>query len=275
MSTSFGDKRSFHNEPSSSATRFYISEELLRTRIEIPLLRELDASPVRRVACRKREPSTVATLLHAASTVSNPRMEMSVYISCFRYWIDGCRSLSIALKGGCPYVIIRIFALRHACWCLSPSNCYVGPIQLEVELCNFFLYWRTRRISVVVRSFHTSRVWLISCVFAKGDLEATESHSDFHSLEPPRFAIAPQSVSDWAFSAVLKRVKRTGATNKLSCTRKKLARVVFKSSTQFLISRPAWLVLPLYHRAGHIWSVHLTVRVVFVALCFMPFVRAI
>lgn len=56
----------------------------------------------------------------------------------------------------------------------------------------------------------------------EGDVEATDSNSDFCPLGPSGTALAPPSVPGKASAAVTQLAKKTAASGKLLCTQKKL-----------------------------------------------------
>lgn len=73
-----GYKRSRNDERSSFVKWFCSGEKLLRTRLEIPPLCKLAVPPVQGVASGGHETNTATAMPSAASTVSTPRMEVSI-----------------------------------------------------------------------------------------------------------------------------------------------------------------------------------------------------
>lgn len=94
---------------------FCNGEKLWRTLLKVSPLWELAAPPIQGAARGGRETNTVAVLPPAASTVSTPTMEISVYISRFQYWLYGLRFLSMVMKGVRPRPDPK-FLPRQGCW---------------------------------------------------------------------------------------------------------------------------------------------------------------
>lgn len=67
---------------------------------------DLAAPPVHGAACGGCVTSTVTNVPLVAFTVPTPKMEVLEYLSCFRYWLNDRRFLSMALKGVRPNVLI-------------------------------------------------------------------------------------------------------------------------------------------------------------------------
>lgn len=131
-------KRSCHDERLLPTKRFCSDEELLRTRLEIPLLRELAASSIQRDTPDGRNTSTVAAFPSAMSIVSIPRKELSVYMSRFRFWLDGRRLRNMARKGARPHVLIPYSCRDTAVGALVVELIYLGPMHVAVDSCNYF-----------------------------------------------------------------------------------------------------------------------------------------
>lgn len=86
----------------------------MRTRLKTTPIRVLAAPSIQRDARGGHETYKIVVLRHAASTVSNPRMEVSVYMSLFWYWLNDRLFLHIALKDARPYVLIQNLGHRTA-----------------------------------------------------------------------------------------------------------------------------------------------------------------
>lgn len=107
MYTRSGRKRSRNDKRSSRAKRFCSGEELLYTGLDITPFCELTVPPAQRVHRGERETKKVAALPLAASTVSTARMEVSVYMSRFWYWLDGRRFRNISQEGARPHILFQ------------------------------------------------------------------------------------------------------------------------------------------------------------------------
>lgn len=66
----------------------------------------VSAPSVQGASCGGREASRVAVSPTAASRISTSRIEVWVYVSCFRYWLDGSSFLTMNLEGARHHVLI-------------------------------------------------------------------------------------------------------------------------------------------------------------------------
>lgn len=89
---------------------------------------------------------------------------MLVYISCFQCWLDALSFLNIALEGARPYVMTQNSRCNTAVEG-SAVELLCGTDAIDSEFLQLFHPCRRPcGFFVVVRTFHTSRVWKMSYV---------------------------------------------------------------------------------------------------------------
>lgn len=153
------------------------------TQLKISPTRGFAASPVHRSVCGGSETSKAAVLPLAASIESTPKMEISVYMSHFRYCLNCSCFLSFAMNVARLHILTQIlvvvrllelgpFELLYGIVIIGSrflQSSLLGSVDMPFFCCGEKLFYLNSLVDVVrsaaeKRSFH-DRLWPIAILF--------------------------------------------------------------------------------------------------------------